>query len=185
MKFLGAMFWEYVQNLPIIAGFVFALHFGRQGQWLPAVASVVVGGVAGALLFGATVSIIVAGHREPVAVVLANVVMMVILSLALTLYLLAGWSSWVTDLLGGGLAGIALSAVQSRAAKETIGLGHTAAFVLAFPLGLVATRFFTTFLPPSAAAVIITTAVTLIITVVDYGPMYARGSGPQSSSEKV
>jgi hypothetical protein len=184
MKFLGAMFWEYLQNLPIIAGFVFALHFGRQGQWLPAVASVIVGGVAGALLISATESKIVAGHREPAGVVLANVAMMVILSLALTLYLLAGWSSWLTDLLGGGLAGIALSAVQSKAAKETIGLGHTAAFVLAFPLGLIATRFFTTFLPPWAAALIITAAVTVIITLVDYGPMYVRPLAQESSGEK-
>jgi hypothetical protein len=60
-------------------------------------------------------------------------------------------------------------------------LGHTAAFVLAFPLGLTATRFFTTFLPPWAAAVIITTAVTIIITVVDYGPMYAQDAARGAS----
>lgn len=182
MKLLEAMFWEFLQNVPLVAGFILSLHFGGRGQWPAAVACLVGGSVAGALVIATTESKKVDGHREPPAVMLANAAVMSLLALGLTLYLLADWSNWRIDLLGGGLVAVALSAVQSKAAKEPIGLGHTVAFALAFPLALIAIRFFTTFLPPWVTIVIITTLVTVIITVIDYGPIDVSRGGWRTPS---
>ncbi|MCI0399008.1 MAG: hypothetical protein L0322_29300, partial [Chloroflexi bacterium] len=139
-------------------------------------ASTITGSLLGALLIGATEDRIVAGHREPPAVVLTNAAVMSLLTLGLGLYLLANWSNWRSDLLGGALIAVLLSAAQSAAARERIGLGHTAAFALAFPLGLMITRLLVELLPGWAAVLSITAIVTVVISLVDYGPRYAGRS---------
>jgi hypothetical protein len=162
-------FWEFVQNLPLIAGFLLALHFWQQAELWPSLACMVAGSVVGALAIWATEAKIVAGHREPLRVVVTNVVVITLLMVALAAYLSAGWSGWWTDLVAGVLGGIALGVAQDLAAGSPVSLGHAAAFALSFSLGLVGVRVLSATLPLGANVLIVTAIVTALICLMDYG----------------
>lgn len=171
MRFFRALLWEFVQNLPLVAGFIGALWFWQQSKYMLAVACVVVSSVAGALIIRITESKIVEGHREPVRVTLVNIAVMTVLMFASVAYLSAGWSSWKTDLLVGGLAGIALGVAQDLTAKKSIGIGHCIALACSGPAALIGIRVLVAALSILVNTLIITAVVTLIIALVDYGPL--------------
>ena len=191
MRFALMYFWEFVQNLPLVAGMMLALQWWQESQLILAVTAMIVGSVLGAALIRLTETYILyggrpgerieadaekrPGQREPLAVTLANVVMMFIFMLMLTLYLTAGWSSWLTDFLVGGLIGFILSAVQSKAAKEPVDLRHSLAFTAAFPVAILIIRFLSTAVPVLVSIILITTIITLIITLIDYGHLSTKG----------
>jgi hypothetical protein len=176
MSFAIKFSWEFIQNLPLVSGLMLALHHWQAGRAVPAVSAVITGSLLGAVLIRLTEDKIVGrnqaglqGNREPVSVTVTNFVMMSLFMLALTIYLAAGWSGVVTDLIAGGLLGLLLSAGQSRAAGRPIGRRHTLAFAAAFPAALIAIRLFSAALPAVISVLLITTTVTLIITYIDYG----------------
>jgi len=173
MRFLQAAGWEFVQNLPLVAGFVVALELGRQGEWGAAIAGVAAGGVAGAVVIRITEPRIVAGHREPWRVTAANAIAMTVLMAALVAYLSASWSGWATDLLVGALAGVALAMVQDLAAGESIGARHCIALGSAGPLALIGIRALVATLPLLVNVLVITVVLTLIVALIDYGPLAA------------
>jgi hypothetical protein len=171
---LRALAWEFVQNLPLVAGFLLGLDLWQRHRPLLAVACIVVGSVLGSLAIWATESRIVAGHREPVQVVVTNVVVIAGLMFVLILYLSALWSRWWTDLLFGVAGGVLLGAAQDLAARSPIGVVHCAAMALAFALALVAIRLLSGALPLAANVLAITAFATLVIGSMDYGTLGAE-----------
>ncbi len=169
-RFVRAVAWEFVQNLPLIGGFVLGLDLWQRGRVALAVACMVGGSVLGALLIRATESKIVEGHDEPFRVVVTNAVVIVALMLIVAAYLAAPWSRWWMDLLFGLLGGVLLGVVQDWAGGTPVGLGHCLAMGLAIPLVLLALRLLSATLPAVANVFVVTVAVTVVIALVDYGP---------------
>jgi hypothetical protein len=173
VKFFSAVFWEFVQNVPLVAGFYIALELWRQGQFVGAGASMLVGSAVGALTIWATESRIIAGHREPLRVVATNILGIALLMFVTVAYLSAAWGSWVTDLVFGALAGVALGVAQSLAAREPISIRHCLAFACSLPPALVGIRSLAASnLPVLVSILVITIVATLIIALVDYGPLF-------------
>jgi len=177
-RFLKASWWEFVQNLPLISGFVISLHLWRQDWWGPAIACMVAGSVAGALLIAVTESRIVEGHREPRRVIVINIITMSVSTLVLVAYLATGWSSWKTDVLVGPWLGIGVAVAQDMAAGQRIGVRHCLALACAAPLVLVGIRLLVVALPVWASISIITLVVTLLIVLIDYGPADLETDSP-------
>lgn len=169
-------FWEFVQNLPLIAGFLLALDLWQQARLLPSLVSMVVGSVTGSLIIWATEARIVAGHREPLRVVVTNVAGIALLMLVLAAYLSAGWSRWWIDLVVGLLGGIALGVAQDLAAGSPPSMGHAMAFALAFSLGLAGVRIVSAALPLGASVLLVTATVTALISMMDYRSPRTGGS---------
>jgi hypothetical protein len=167
--------WEFVQNLPLIAGFLFALDLWQQARLLLSLACMVAGSVTGSLVIWATEARIVAGHREPLRVIVTNVAGIALLMLVLAAYLSAGWSRWWTDLFVGLLGGIALRVAQDLAAESSPSLGHAMAFALSFSLGLAGVRVLSAALPLGASVLLVTATVTALICVIDYGSPRTEG----------
>ncbi|MGD8622896.1 MAG: hypothetical protein PVJ34_00035 [Anaerolineae bacterium] len=163
------LFWECVQNLPMVAGFFLGLALWQIGRpWLAA-ACALGGSALGALLIWATEGRIVAGHREPLRVLLTNVGVLATLMIVFLAYLSASWSRWQTDLAFGLLAGALLGVAQDLAAGSRVGWGHVTAFALALGLGLVLIRGLAAILPVWANVAIVTAVISVVIGVVDYG----------------
>lgn len=177
MQFTTKFFWEFIQNLPLVAGLMLALQLWQDAFVISAFSAMLAGSFLGAILIRLTEQRIVdpnqagklPGNREPMAVTAANFVMMFLFTLALTIYLTAAWSSLVTDLLAGGLIGFILSAGQSKAAHRPVSWRHSLAFGAAFPSALITIRVFSAALPAIVGILLITAIVTLIITYIDYG----------------
>lgn len=171
MKTIKIFFWEFVQNLGPVAGFALAVELWRlNNPWL-AVLSAFVGGVTGALVIAATESRKIAGNREPVAVMIANIIVMATFSCGMAIYFSMPWSTWLTDVFIGIFVGVLLGVVQSLAAKEPIGIRHCIALGAAFPVVLILLRaLFGVGLPVLANIMIITTLMTLVIVLIDYTP---------------
>ncbi len=169
-RFARMLLWEFVQNLPLIAGFLAGLcAWGSGRPWL-AVVSILGGSLVGSLAIWATESKIVEGHREPLRVVVVNVIMLSVLMFVVVLYLTAGWSRWWTDLLVGAVVGAGLGGAQDLAAGSPVGLGHSAAFALASAVGLVGVRFLVASLPLGLAVFVVTLILTVVVVLLDYGP---------------
>ena len=175
VRFFRVLFWEFIQNLPLVAGFLSGLNFWRQGELGLAIACMVAGSVVGSSIIWATESKIVKGHREPLRVVLTNVVVIAVLMLALTAYLAAAWSQWWMDLVLGMVGGIALCAAQDLAARSPIGWGHCVAMALAFALALVGVRALSVALPVLLNTLVLAVAVTIVIALIDYGSVAVGG----------
>lgn len=181
MRFLNALFWEFVQNLPLVAGFFVALQLWRQGWVVGAGASMLVGSTLGALTIWATESKVIKGHREPVRVVVTNALAITLLMFVSVAYLSAGWGNWGTDLAVGILAGVGLGAAQSLAAGEPIAIRHCLAFAASLPPALIGIRMLMAASLPLLLDILLITAVaTVIIGWVDYGPLFLnRPDKPQ------
>lgn len=178
---LRALFWESIQNLPLVAGFLLGLDAWQSGRWGLAVAWAVGGSALGALAIWATEARIVEGHREPFRVVLSNALVMGILSVAVIAYLSSAWSRWWTDLVAGSLAALLLGVSQDLAAgaagKEGIDWGHCAALALAFGCTLLGVRVLVAFLPPVANILVVTALSAMAVVLIDYGRPDPGGSG--------
>jgi hypothetical protein len=174
MKFFRVIFWEFVQNLPLVIGFVLAFQFWKNEQWSGVLVAVIGSSILGPITIRATEpKKIHLDHHPPVRVLATNILVMALLMTGLIAYLLAPWSNWMTDVLVGILAASLLGTAQSVAAKEPISLRHCAAFAFAFPLALISFRTLLAFDRPAWENIlIITSIITLIISVVDYGPPY-------------
>lgn len=162
------LFWEFIQNLPFLAGFILGFRLWNGNRWIAAIICLVVGSALGSLVIHATESKIVEGHREPVQVTIANTLIILASMFVLVLYLSAGWGSWKTDLLAGGVVGVVIGAVQSLAAREPLSISHCVAFACSMALAIICMRVFVTTLPAVAAILVLTTIITLAIVLLDY-----------------
>ena len=171
---LKVLFWEYLQNLPIFAGFVWGYDLWSQGRQELAVLCMAAGSLTGAALIALTESRKKAGHREPVAVLIGNSIVMTMIMLVMVAYLSAHWSNWLTDLLIGILAGAGLGALQSLSAREKISLRHCIALGSASPLALISIRLILGLGWPDLVNILASAFLaTLIIGFLDYAPQSA------------
>ncbi len=171
MEFFVILFWEYVQNLPVLAGLAFAFQLWRQGQFALAVTCLAVGGTAGAVLIALTEARKQAGYREPKAVVLANILGFTILTFLILVYLHAAWSNAWSDVLIGVSGGAGLAILQSLTARKKINWIHCLALGIASPLVLFCIRQLLYAAWPIWAMILSLTALaTLVISIVDYLP---------------
>lgn len=165
--FRREVFWEFIQNLPLVTGFIAALQLWLQSRQVAAIACMAVSGVAGALNIR-VIELRFKGHFEPIRVTIANIVIMPVLMFVFATYLSAGWSSWRTDLLAGMLAGVVLGTIQRLAIKAPIDIVRCIAFACAFPVTLISIRVLVAALPVLLSILISTTLVTLVIVLVGY-----------------
>ncbi|MFZ0549109.1 MAG: hypothetical protein WAM60_26920 [Candidatus Promineifilaceae bacterium] len=178
MQFKTIFFWEFIQNLPLVAGLLAAIQLWQDSAVVAAVGTMFLGALLGATLIRLTEGKIVSQRpnhgleeysQEPVSVTVTNIALMFFFSLALTIYLTADWSSFLTDLLAGGLIGFALSAGQSKAARSPVSIRHSLAFAAAFPAALITVRLLSAVFPIAISILVTTMLVTGIITLIDYG----------------
>lgn len=168
--------WEFLQNLPLVAGFLLGLQAWQSGRWGLAVGWMVSGSIVGALVIWATEARIVDGHREPARVVLTNVVVITILEVALVAYLSSAWSRWWTDLIGGSVGALLLGISQDLAAGSArdqaldrgIDWGHCAALALAFGCTLLGVRVLVAFLPLGVNVLVVTALSAAAVVLIDY-----------------
>jgi hypothetical protein len=139
MDFLALLWWEFVQNLPLIFGFSAGFSLWQHSV-LAAVGCMVMSSVIAALLIAATEARIFHGHRESVRAVITNVVTFSVMMFVFAVYLSASWSGWWTDIAAGLVAGIVLAAVQDRAANERFALVRSLALGLSCSVSVIVIR---------------------------------------------
>jgi len=163
IRIARTFFWEFIQNLPLTAGFIGGMRFWDRNPW-GAFGCMIAGSATSALLIAFTEPKIVAGHRESTRTVLGNILAFSALTVALVAYLQAGWSRWETDILAGGCAGFILDRVQSRGPLGR----HTLALTGAGACGLPLVRLFTGIPNWPISVLILTGVITLIVVIFDY-----------------
>ena len=161
MGFLVLLFWEVLQNFPLIAGFIVSFQFWQQGKLAIAIACMVISSVVASLVIRVTEPKIFAGNRESVRAVIANVVIFSVLIFVFVAYLAASWSSWWTDVAAGLVAAIALVAVQDPAPKKRFNIVRSLALGLSCSVSLILIR-----LSIETSALISIVAVTVWFTLV-------------------
>mgnify|MGYP006301577795 CR=1 FL=1 len=175
MRFLSAMFWEYVQNAPALVCFIGALWHWARDEKRRGVGYALGGALAAALLIRYTEPL-ASGYLEPLSVTFINLIAMGILELLLAIYLAAetSWSNWQVDLGIGALAGLSLGMFQGVASPDSPLIGivvHSVALGLAGVFVLVGARKLKN--EPLRAALaygmLLAVVMTLAIGVLDYG----------------
>jgi hypothetical protein len=133
------------------------------------------GSVIGSLLIRIT-ELNLSGYEEPVEATVVNIASMSLLMIPFTAYLASQtkWSNWKMDLVFGGGAGVLLGTAQGLASPGAPVIGviiHCLALALSLPLVLIGIRALKNMTLPSALirSVPITAAMTLVISLVDYG----------------
>jgi hypothetical protein len=160
-EFLLVMWWEAVQNIPLIAGVVAAYWFWEQ-SWLITAACIVTGSVLSALSMIPTEGRIFEGHRESVGAIIGNICTFSVLMTVYEVYLKAPWSSWWTDIIAGIVAGAALGMAQDLAAKEKrIGVVRILALGISCLVSLLIIRFAIETWPALVSFAVVTTWFTL------------------------
>lgn len=139
MEFLILLWWELVQNVSLIFGFVGGLALLEQNP-PAAVLCIVASSVVAALLIAATEGKIFLGHRESLGAIIANVAVFSVGMLIVAAYLSASWSSWLTDIIGGVVAGITLAVVQDWAAQERFGVVRSLSLGLSCSISMIFIR---------------------------------------------
>ncbi|HQE92340.1 MAG TPA: hypothetical protein PLH19_06710 [Anaerolineae bacterium] len=124
MSFINAIFWEFMQNVPVLVLFTAALWLWARGRRRDAIVCSAVSAVVGSLLIRFTEPFI-SGYHEPWSVTLVNIVAFGGLQVLFAAYLNAEsrWSHWKTDALCGGLAGVGLALAQGMAANGAPWIG--------------------------------------------------------------
>jgi hypothetical protein len=169
--------WEFLQNLPLIAGLLSGLSLWQDGRLVLAIACMFGGSAVGSLAIWATEARIMKGHREPPRVVFTNWLVFGGLMIGLAAYVSAPWSRWWLDLVLGAAAALALGAAQDWAAGSPLDVGHCAAMAAAFGLAVMGLRMLVASLPVLVNVLVITSAVTVVIVLVDYGPFSLKRLG--------
>jgi len=156
------MVLEAIQNIPLIVGFIIGHNlWPDNATW--ALVSMFLGSLLSALSMIPTEGRIFEGHRETFPAVVANVFAFFSFMLLLTLYFRSSWSSWITDLVGGLVLGIALSTVQDVAAQDNSGLIRGLALALSISISLLVIRFVTSAWSPFVSIMIVTIWFTLVM----------------------
>lgn len=174
-QFLNAIFWEYIQNLPVILLFVTAVWFWAEERRKEALICITVSALSGALIIRFTEPLI-SGYEEPLSTTLVNIVSFGLLQIIFAAYLASEtkWSNWKIDMALGGLAGVSLAVAQGIASQGSPLIGiilHSIALGTIGALVVIAIRKLKQQSLTEALknALLITTFMTLIISVIDYG----------------
>lgn len=175
MKFINAVFWEFIQNVPVILLFVTAVWCWARGRKARSIAYVLVGGVTGALLIRFTEPA-ASGYHEPLEVTIVNIISMNLLQVLFVVYLgtEADWSNARTDLLLGAMAGLSLAVAQGLASQGSPLIAvivHSIALAVVGGLVLLGIRKLKkqTLTSALASGALLAVAMTLFISAIDYG----------------
>ena len=181
MKLLSVWFWESLENLPLLFGFVVGARLWKKN--IPV-------GLA-ALILGMGLGVFVARMVEPKlhkarhevrgVSTLVNFVLFVGLAILFIYYFHADtrWINWKTDIIAGLATGLLLTLVQSthwKGAKSRM-LLHGAAMLVSFPIIMLGLRYiirldgwgFSIFL-----TFLLTLFASLLIALIDYQEMYLQ-----------
>lgn len=178
MKFLRALFWESLQNLPMILGFMLAAWL-LAGSLILSLLALLAGILAGNLIMHYTEPKL---HAEPVESTLKgtliNIVAFIAISIPFLFYFTAQnrWISWKTDLIFGALAGVLLTLIQSAAweGDKSRMVLHGLAMLVSFPLIMIGIRYALTlesWLLMLLAGTGITILASAFIVLIDYQSM--------------
>ncbi len=174
MKFANALFWELVQNLPVLIFLVMALWLWVHRSRGIAVGCTIIGAVIVALTIRFTEPL-KTGYHEPWSVTLVNAVVLSLLEPPFVVYLASRsrWSNWKSDLLLGSLAGVGIALAQGWASPASPLIGiilHSVALGAAGGVVLMIVRVTRdrSLLIALVQAVLIAVCMTLIIGVIDY-----------------
>ncbi|MEJ5200444.1 MAG: hypothetical protein WHX53_16110 [Anaerolineae bacterium] len=181
MRFLGALWWEFIQNLPMFAGFLVGARLMRSS--LPAALLVtLIGILAGVVVMHFT------EHRlypQPFRATLkgdlVNAAVFFAFAVPFLLYFSArtGWIGWGSDIVLGVVIGVAIAAAQGAAweGPRRRLVQHAVAMAVACPLIMLAVRF-TLRIGPWAAMLAVcalfTLAISAVIVLIDYWPQLRR-----------
>ena len=188
MRFLRPLFWESIQNLPMIMGFMVAARLLGY-SFLLALLALMTGILLGNLVMHITEPKL---HTEPTDSTLKgtfiNIVAFVVLSIPFLFYFTADnlWFSWRTDLILGVAAGILLTLVQSTAweGDKSRMLLHGLAMAVSFPLIIIGIRGSLTidsWLLMLLAGALITILASAVIVLIDYQSILKEDTGPVPS----
>lgn len=179
---LRRVLFEFVQNAPVVAGFVAGVWLWERSQPV-AIVCLVAGSAATAIAIALTEGRKTgsAQYREPVGVLALNMVVMSALAVLLAAYIRAAWSGWMWDVTLGALAGAGLAVGQDVAARaRRVEWRHVVALALAVPVSLVGLRGLIQ-AQPVIAAVVVSIAVSLVIGVAEHRiPVEAGAVGSDS-----
>jgi len=169
MTCLYALFWEFVQNTPVIVLFVASVWWWTRNHFHKALIGSAIGALSSSLIIYFTEPLIT-GRSETIQGLIVNLLLFGGLQVPFTVYLSSEtrWSNWKTDLLLGTLAGIGLALMQSMATSNISTLGllvHSAVFLIAGGVIITSIRPLKTRLLSQAVggALVIVTAMTLTI----------------------
>ncbi len=175
MRFLNAVFWEFIQNGPVVVLFVIAVWTWARGRKMLAIVCALTGAVIGSLIIRFTEPV-ATGYQEPIEVTAVNVVTMSLLQVLFAVYLgtEANWSNRKTDLLLGAIAGLCLAVAQGLASRGSPPIAvvvHSVALALVGGLVLIGLRKVKRQTLASALANggLLAVAMTLFISAIDYG----------------
>lgn len=145
MRFFQVIFWEFVQNLPLVVAFFVAVWLWAQNRRPSAIVCTLMGSVTGALVIRFTESNISDKVIERGEVTLINVVIMSFTMILCTAYLASEsrYSNWKLDLVLGGGVGVLLSTAQGLATPGIAPIDwifHCLAFTTTLPLALMSLR---------------------------------------------
>ncbi len=179
MKLLTVWFWESLENLPMILGFVVAARLWEDN--LPIGLVVLIAGMG----FGVIVTRMVeprlhkTTHEVRWLSVFVNFLLFVALAVPFVYYFSAEvrWLNWRTDLLGGLIAGLLLTLVQNThwSGPKSRMILHGAAMMAAFPVIMLGLRYIIRIEGwglSMAFTFLLTLFASLIIVLIDYREMY-------------
>jgi len=179
MKLFVVWLWESLENLPLIIGFVIAARFWKD-TILAGLFALIVGMGLGVLVTRLVEpKLHKSKHKVRWVSVLINFILFVGLAIPFIYYFQADttWLNWKIDLLGGLVAALLLTFIQSThwtGPKSRI-LLHGVAMVVAFPLIMLGLRYIIRLDGwglAMAATFLLTLLTSMIIALIDYQEMY-------------
>ena len=181
MKFLKVLFFESLQNLPMILGFIFAARTWEQN--MPIALIILTAGVLlGVLIMHFTEPKI---HQEPIEPSykgdIINFVLFMVLAIPFIFYFKSEnrWISWKMDIIAGLMVGVLLTMGQSLSweGSKSRMIMHGLAMAVSFPLILLSIRYILK-LESNILTMVIGTLATIlasyVIVIIDYRKMFTK-----------
>jgi len=145
MKLYQVLFWESLQNLPMILGFMIAARIRTQ-SFLLALFVLLLGIVGGNVIMHFTEYKL---HETPVKSsitgTLVNIIMFTVLAIPFLFYFTVDtrWINWKTDILFGVVVGVLMTAGQTTVweGPKSRMVIHGAAMAASFPLIMLGIRY--------------------------------------------
>lgn len=175
-RFLRILLWETLENFPLFIGFLLAVRIRSENLAL-AFAYLLVGTALGAGLIHFT-EVKKFSNQPRLKETLTNFVVFTVLAIPFVFYFSVSniwWSNWITDIVLGAIAGVALAIGESWGwSKVTEVKSHALSMAISAALLLCAIRLVYTIKSVTAmliAGTILTFLLSIIIVWLDYWPI--------------
>lgn len=182
MKFLRALFWESLQNLPLLGGFLVGARMMQNGRVGLALVCALVGILLGVLVMHFTETRL---HPDTYTSTLKGVVVNALVFFVLAVPFLfyyggqARWIGWRSDIVLGVVIGLVMTAGQGlgwEGDRRRL-IQHAAAMAAACPLIMLAIRYalrIPTWGTMLGSCLLFTVAISAVIVLIDYWPQLKR-----------